>query len=348
MFKLGGGDISGNCNSPSDTSQSVVFQYSIDGGASWENVDILCYNRFQSATHVSYELTPQTLTVATRFRWWQPTHDGLNQDEWAIADVYIGGNLVHSTILEEFDPINHNNWLFYSGASVTEHCSSQGNALVFYRDGFLSTKDFYITNRHVIQFEINLLACSCNPPFPNASFVQLEYSADRGNTWRSLSAEAIFSPTSYQHWQSVSLTAPNAIADQTVRLQWVQRSPVYHCWALDNIMIEASLNFMLSNVSSHSILLSWEPAVVDPQIGMVIRYHVIVIETQKFYLTNGTVMTQAGANRNRTFDAMENNAQLIDNLHPSYRYAVRIAAATSTRMGPFSAAKSITTLEDGK
>ena len=235
VIRIGGSDTM--CNSPSDPSESVILQYSIDGGASWNNLAILCYSQYRTATHVTYELTPQSQTRATRFRWWQPSHDGLNLDEWAITDVFIGGNLAQNNIFESFDPVNNNNWLFYSGANITEHCSSKGNALVFSRDGFVSTRDFYVTSNHVIQFELNLLSCDCGPPLQNFSHIQLEYSVDRGNNWRLLSADTVFSPTMHQQWNEILVPIPDTVANQTLRLRWVQPSVGYSCWAIDNVNI---------------------------------------------------------------------------------------------------------------
>ena len=235
VFRLGGDTTV--CRSPNNPSESVVLQYSIDGGASWDNLAILCYSQFRTATHVSYELTAQSQARATRFRWWQPSHSGEAMDEWAITNVFIGGNLIQNSIFDSFDPINNNNWLFYSGANITEHCSSQRNALVFSRDGYLSTRDFYATVNHIIRFDLNLLACDCGPPSQSFSHIQLEYSVDRGNTWRLLSPDAIFSPSEYQQWRSVVVSIPESIADQTLRLQWIQIATDYSCWAIDNVKI---------------------------------------------------------------------------------------------------------------
>ena len=197
----------------------------------------MCYSQFRTATQVSYELTPQSQTRATRFRFWQPSHSGSGSEEWAITDLFIGGNLAQNSIFETFDPINNDNWLFYSGANVTEHCSSQRNALVFSRDGHLSTRDFYVTINHVIQFDLNLLACDCSPPLQNFSHVQLEYSIDRGNNWRLLSTDSVFSPSMYQQWNNVIIRVPETIANQTLRLQWIQPNISYSCWAIDNVNI---------------------------------------------------------------------------------------------------------------
>ena len=238
VIRIGGSDTM--CNTPSDPSESVILQYSIDGGASWDNSAILCYSQYRTATHVTYELTPQSQTRSTRFRWWQPSHDGLNLDEWAITDIFIGGNLAQNNIFESFDPDNDNNWLFYSGANVIEHCSSEGNALVFSRDGFVSTRDFYVTSNHVIQFDLNLLACDCGSPLQNFSHIQLEYSVDRGNNWRLLSADAVFSPSIHQQWNDIVVPIPETVANQTLRLRWVQPNVGYSCWAIDNVYINIS------------------------------------------------------------------------------------------------------------
>ena len=49
-----------------------------------------------------------------------------------------------------------------------------------------------------------------------------------------------------------------------------------------------------------------------------------------------------------TFNISESRVQLINNLYPNHTYTVRIAAATSAGIGPFSAAITVTTPEDGK
>lgn len=232
MFRLGGDDVM--CRTPSTPSESVILQYSIDGGVSWDNLAILCYNQYLTAKQVSYELTPQSQTRTTRFRWWQPSHNGTNLDEWAITDLFIGGNLAENTIYETFDPINNNNWLFYSSANITEHCRSQGDALVFSRDGHLSTRDLYVTDNHVVQFDLNLLACDCSPPLLNFSIIQLEYSVDRGNNWRLLS---VFTPSMYQQWKNTIVPIPEAIANRVLRFRWIQQNNGYACWAIDNVNV---------------------------------------------------------------------------------------------------------------
>ena len=72
------------------------------------------------------------------------------------------------------------------------------------------------------------------------------------------------------------------------------------------------------------------------------------METQILYLDNGTVILQMGTNFNRTYNVSEGRIQLVDMLHPSYNYTVRIAAATVVGIGPFSDPITVMTLEDGE
>jgi len=55
-----------------------------------------------------------------------------------------------------------------------------------------------------------------------------------------------------------------------------------------------------------------------------------------------------GDNFNRTYYFTERRIQLVDMLHPSYNYTVRIAAATAAGIGPFSDPITVMTLEDGE
>ena len=111
---------------------------------------------------------------------------------------------------------------------------------------------------------------------------------------------------------------------------------------------EAPLNVSVLVQSSHSIILSWEPPSLEEQNGLLVQYHVIVMETQILYLDNGTVISQLGIIRNRTYNVSEGRTQLVDMLHPSYNYTVRIAATTVVGIGLFSDPITVMTPEDGE
>ena len=100
--------------------------------------------------------------------------------------------------------------------------------------------------------------------------------------------------------------------------------------------------------SSRSIMLTWERPSPEEENGLLVRYHVIVIETQIKYTDNGTEITGMQRYLNITYIVSEGRAQLIDMLHPDYNYTVRIAAATEPGIGPFSDAITVRTDMDGK
>ena len=101
-------------------------------------------------------------------------------------------------------------------------------------------------------------------------------------------------------------------------------------------------------VNSSRIMLEWERPSLEEENGLLVRYHVIVIETQINYTDNGTEITGMQRYLNRTYNVSEGRAQLIDSLHPDYNYTVRIAAATEPGIGPFSNATTVRTEMDGK
>ena len=111
---------------------------------------------------------------------------------------------------------------------------------------------------------------------------------------------------------------------------------------------ETPLNVTVRVETSRSITLLWERPSLEQQNGILTMYHVIIMETQILYLDNGTTITRMGNNFNRTYNVSEGRVQLVDTLHPSYNYTVRIAAATAAGIGPFSDPITVMTLEDGE
>ena len=99
---------------------------------------------------------------------------------------------------------------------------------------------------------------------------------------------------------------------------------------------------------SQSFMLSWDPPLIGEQNGILIRYHVIVIETQIHYTDDGEEIRGMERYLNRTYKFSEGRTQLIDMLHPDYNYTVRIAAATEPGIGPFSDSITVRTDMDGE
>ena len=99
---------------------------------------------------------------------------------------------------------------------------------------------------------------------------------------------------------------------------------------------EAPRNVSVMVDSSRSIMLTWERPSPEEENGLLLIYHVIVIETQIHYTDEGAEIRGMERYLNRTYNVSERREQLIDTLHPDYNYTVRIAAATEPGIGPFS------------
>ena len=95
-------------------------------------------------------------------------------------------------------------------------------------------------------------------------------------------------------------------------------------------------------------MLTWERPSPEKENGLLLIYHVIVIETQIHYTDDGAEITGMQRYLNRTYSVSEGRTQLIDMLHPDYNYTVRIAAATEPGIGPFSDAITVRAHMDGE
>ena len=49
------------------------------------------------------DLPGEAKTEATRFRWWQPLHDGHGHDQWAVDEIVIGRYEHLDTLQDDFD-----------------------------------------------------------------------------------------------------------------------------------------------------------------------------------------------------------------------------------------------------
>ena len=110
----------------------------------------------------------------------------------------------------------------------------------------------------------------------------------------------------------------------------------------------APRNVSVTVNSSTSIILAWKRPPMHEENGLLLVYHVIVMETQIHYTDDGEEIRGMERYLNRTYNVLEGRAQLIDMLHPDYNYTVTIAAATEPGIGPFSDPITVRTHMDGK
>ena len=114
------------------------------------------------------------------------------------------------------------------------------------------------------------------------------------------------------------------------------------------VPIETPRNVNATVATSHSIMLEWDQPSLEEENGLLIRYHVIIIETQIHYTDDGVEIRGMQRYLNRTYNVSEGRMQLVEMLHPDYNYTISIAAATKTEIGPFSDPITVRTDMDGE
>ena len=76
---------------------------------------------------VSIKLPDSARMVGTRFNWWQPSHPGANQADWAIDNILIGGSdSLPTTMSDDFGAGQpSSDWLFMDNAAVQSFCETE-------------------------------------------------------------------------------------------------------------------------------------------------------------------------------------------------------------------------------
>ncbi len=96
-MRYGSDDPSNGCEDPDLVDEGVFLQYSIDGGATWVNINT--WNPTGVLTDPLYQWLEYTETIpaaaqtaTTVFRWYQPQNSGTDFDNWGLDNVLISAN----------------------------------------------------------------------------------------------------------------------------------------------------------------------------------------------------------------------------------------------------------------
>ncbi|XP_033646479.1 reelin-like isoform X1 [Asterias rubens] len=270
----------GCLNMPTQRKHNVLLQYSTDGGINWTLLTELHYDRYAAPSFVSIKLPDSARTIGTRFSWWQPSHPGVNQADWAIDNILIGGSKnLQTTLSDNFDSGQpSSDWLFLDNAVVGWICESEegimssevsdqirtGLSLVGGIDSeegtVITTTDLQLQEGTVLEFQIR---SSCNTSWDSPyNPVELLYSTDYGVSWSSIlhqclpsdpECDGIVSPASsyYIHlgWTRVTIPLPDTAISRSTRLRWYQQvlpGSLSQEWALDSVSIGPACPLMCS------------------------------------------------------------------------------------------------------
>ncbi|PIK45997.1 putative reelin [Apostichopus japonicus] len=69
--------------------KSVILQYTNNNGIDWHLLQDHDPTQFGRAVRLSLPLPEGARRPAVRFRWWQPGHDGPNEDQWAVDHIHL-------------------------------------------------------------------------------------------------------------------------------------------------------------------------------------------------------------------------------------------------------------------
>ncbi|XP_059179610.1 reelin-like [Physella acuta] len=204
------------CNKTVNRETPPVFlQYSTNGGIKWTTLEQFDFNpESNKPEYIAVHIPEGALTGATQIRWWQPSKDGNYEEDWAIDQIYIGGNMFGQEVLQD-DPseLLNTTWLESPGARVEPVCGSDDVALHF-RDKeyerYASTADVMVGEGSVIQFEL-LMGCDSAKNTDQPCFeLTLEYSLDMGNSWQLLKSPCLPSMVECEHYHSSSVFRSDA------------------------------------------------------------------------------------------------------------------------------------------
>lgn len=253
-LRIAGGN-SEHCRGAEERAESVLLQYSDNGGISWKLLQELHHLEFRRPKFVHLDLPLDAKTETTRLRWWQPSHSGHGYDQWAVDEVVIG-RYEHLDKLEDdfessVDPLDSGQWRTVTEGVVSKYCQSHSPSVIVgnqFNDKYIITKDLDISPGDIIQFKINV---GCGKKFRWDHPVTFQFSHDSGATW--LLAEepcyqlqdcehqhtegAIYYTGTHGVWTLVVIPVTERIAMHPVIFRWWQPGGMPHSFSLDDVYI---------------------------------------------------------------------------------------------------------------
>ncbi|XP_041109989.1 reelin-like isoform X1 [Polyodon spathula] len=203
---------------PIQRNQGVLLEFSVNGGVTWTLLTEIFYDQYNKPGFLNVLLPPAAREEGVRVRWWQPKHDGLDQNDWALDNVLIGGSAAQTTgIVDTFSgsalpqherapadsaPTGRilqepraeergtvsEHWMFHDDCLVERFCDSPDGVMVCGshdgREVYAVTRDLTPTQGWIMQFKISVGCRSTEKA--SQSQVHVQYSVDFGVSWRYL------------------------------------------------------------------------------------------------------------------------------------------------------------------
>eukprot|EP00058_Branchiostoma_floridae_P011776 XP_002597264.1 hypothetical protein BRAFLDRAFT_66399 [Branchiostoma floridae] len=275
--QIGSEDDTAECRKPRAREESVLLQYSLDGGITWILLHELDHEHYTSPQQDYITLPPEARTASTRLRWWQPVgrrnqHVSIDDPmaEWALDDIMVGGADINPSSLWETFEFHPNDalWEFWpNGAVSDETCGNVGGLMTWTNqqsDGTsntITTMPLIVSEGYVLQFKI-VVGCgmsdedSCASSLP----VLLEFSTDpQYRHWEPVLSECLpandnsidcipyhyhgqsqFSADDFGAWTRVTIRLPDKVISSMTQFRWTQLTSnlqVAPQWAIDDVYV---------------------------------------------------------------------------------------------------------------
>ncbi|XP_039625794.1 reelin isoform X1 [Polypterus senegalus] len=201
---------------PSNRNQGVLLEYSTNGGISWNMLTEIFYDQYSKPGFLNILLPTAAQTVGVRIRWWQPKHDGLDQNDWAVDNVLIAGatdqrsvivDTFSGTVLPQHERLPADavptgrifmepriqeaasvstSWMFHDDCLVERFCDVPDGVMVCGshdgREVYAVTHDLVPSHDWIMQFKI-VVGCRSTEKI-SQNQVHVQYSLDFGVTWK--------------------------------------------------------------------------------------------------------------------------------------------------------------------
>ncbi|GBN33927.1 hypothetical protein AVEN_66952-1, partial [Araneus ventricosus] len=149
---------------------TVFLQYSLNGGITWTTLKELYFKNHVYPSYVAVPLHDDARKKVVRIRWWQAQHGGRAHHDWAVDNIFIGGDVdapEKYLSLEKGHFLRDREWLTATHINHEEYCNSDHKVAVgksiTNENAVLETIDVHVKKHYVLEF---MLRAQLNPHLP--------------------------------------------------------------------------------------------------------------------------------------------------------------------------------------
>ncbi|GFR97714.1 reelin [Elysia marginata] len=236
----------------------VYLQYSTNGGIYWTTIEQFEFSESQpDPRYIAVHIPDGARTKATQIRWFQPSLAGQHTEDWALDQIFIGGNMNGGPYLQDdWRTPSATTWLEQPGARLDNVCGSDELAWHFTekeKARFASTADVKVMQGSFLQFDLSMGCDESKVKDQECFELSLQYSLDLGISWHLLTPACLpsmpecghfhqrstFTSDAYTGWHTVNVPIPQPAWSSQTRFRLYQ-APGYtdgQSWAVRRLYV---------------------------------------------------------------------------------------------------------------